>query len=213
MPPADSAPNSVYSVDPAVLNDDTLDTPSFMYTAGAQLIFRANYDLEESTAAVAYDAGVLEISINGSAFQDIITAGGSFVSGGYNHTDISTGFSNPCLPSRPNWSGISNGGSGGFETTTVNLPATGVGQPVKIRWRMCSDVSVSHAGWRVDNVAVSGTCASPTPSATATATATATPTATATATATATSTPTPRPTPTPRSQPTPRPRPTPVPRS
>ena len=52
-------------------------------------------------------------------YQDIIDAGGSFVVGGYNHTDISTSFMNPCLPSRPNWSGISNGGAGGFETTTV----------------------------------------------------------------------------------------------
>ena len=210
-PVADSLPNSVYSVDPANLLDNRLDTPTIMYTAGAQLTFRQNYDLEQNSATVAYDAGVLEISIdNGTTYQDIITAGGSFVTGGYNHTSINTGFMNPCLPSRPNWSGISNTGSGGFETVTVNLPASGVGQQVKVRWRMCSDNSVSHAGWRVDNVSVN-VCGSPTPTPTATATATATTTATATATPTATATATatgpPRITPTPRPRPTPAPRP------
>ena len=46
--------------------------------------------------------------------------------------------------------------SGGFVTTTVNLPASGIGQPVKLRWRMGSDVSVTHAGWRVDSVSITG---------------------------------------------------------
>ncbi len=126
-----------------------------MYTAGSRLSFRQNYDLESSSATVAYDAGVLEISINGGAYTDIVTAGGTFATGGYNHTDISTGFTNPLLPSRPNWSGISNGGAGGFETCTVNLPASGAGQPVQFRWRMGSDSSVSHNGWRIDSVTIS----------------------------------------------------------
>jgi len=172
-PVADSPPNSVYSVDPANLLDNRLDTPTIMYGAGSQLTFRANYDLEQSDATTAFDCGVLEISVdNGATYQDIIAAGGSFVTGGYNHTAISTSFMNPCLPSRSNWSGISNGGSGGFQTTTVNLPASGVGQQVKLRWRMCSDNSVSHAGWRVDNVAISGPCGTPTPTPTASPTAT-----------------------------------------
>src|SRR5262249_24990144 len=145
-----------------------IDSATITYSAGSTLSFRQNYDLEQSSATVAFDLGVLEISVNGGAFQDIVTAGGSFVTGGYNHTSISTGFSNPCLPSRPNWSGISNGGTVGFETVTLNLPASGAGQPVKLRWRMCSDASVSHAGWRVDNVTVSGSCVSPTPTTTPT---------------------------------------------
>ncbi len=114
---------------------------------------RMNYDLEVSgSAGIAYDAGVLEISISGGAYADIIDAGGSWVTGGYNQTGINGGFSNPLLPSRPNWSGV----SGGFVTTTVNLPPSGVGQPVKLRWRMGSDSSVTHAGWRVDSVVISG---------------------------------------------------------
>jgi hypothetical protein len=154
-PAADTAPNAAFSQDPSNTCDNRLYTPSFTYASGAQMTFKQNYDLEQNTATTAYDAGVLEISINGGAYTDIVTAGGSFVTGGYNHTAINTGFSNPLLPSRPNWSGISNGGAGGFETCTVNLPAAGVGLPTKVRWRMGSDSTVSHAGWRLDSVSVS----------------------------------------------------------
>ncbi len=164
-PVADSLPNAVFSQDPANLLDNRLDTPTLtVNSASAQLTFRQNYDLEQSSAAIAYDVGVLEISINGGAYQDIIAAGGSFVSGGYNHTSISTGFANPCTVTAPihtttgGWSGISNGGSGGFETSTVTLPGAAVGQPVTLRWRMCSDNSVSHAGWRVDSAAIYEPC-------------------------------------------------------
>jgi hypothetical protein len=153
-PVADTAPNSAFTQDPANTCDNRINTPSFMYASGAQLSFRQNYDLEQQTATAAYDCGVLEISINGGAYADIVTAGGSFVTGGYNHTTINTGFTNPLLPSRANWSGVSSGGAGGFETCTVNLPAAGIGLPVKLRWRMGSDSSVSHAGWRIDTVTV-----------------------------------------------------------
>jgi hypothetical protein len=162
-PVADSPPNAAYSVDPSNVLDNRLDTPSFTYTGAAQVTFRQNFDLEQADANTAFDCGVLEISnpnINGGAFTDIITAGGSFVTGGYNHTAINGSFANPCLPTRPNWSGV----SGGFITSTANLPAAGIGQPSKLRWRMCSDNSVSHTGWRVDNVVVIGgyvCCTSP----------------------------------------------------
>ena len=50
---------------------------------------------------------VLEISINGGAFADIIQAGGNFISGGYTHTILS-GFGNP-IAGRMAWSGLSGG--------------------------------------------------------------------------------------------------------
>ncbi|HEU0209077.1 MAG TPA: dockerin type I domain-containing protein [Candidatus Udaeobacter sp.] len=160
-PVADSAPNAAFSQDPGNTCDNRLYTPTIMYSSGAQLTFRQNFDLEQNSATIAYDAGVLEISINGGAYTDIISAGGSWVTGGYTHTGINSTFSNPLLPSRPCWSGISSGGAGGFMTTTVSLPASGVGMPVKLRWRMGSDSSVSHAGWRVDSVAIYESCQAP----------------------------------------------------
>ena len=120
-----------------------LESPAFQVTtASAQLTSRNNYATE-----AGFDGGVLEISINGGTFQDILAAGGSFVSGGYNRT-LSTGFSNP-LPGRQAWSGS----SGGYITTVVNLPAAAVGN-VQFRWRMGSDSSVGATGWRVDSIQV-----------------------------------------------------------
>ena len=139
------------------------------------MTFRQNYLFEGTTTF--FDGGVLEISIGGGAFQDIIAAGGSFVTGGYTGT-ISSSFSNP-LAGRQAWGASSNG----FITTTVNLPPAAAGQNIVLRWRMGSDTSGSGSGWRVDSIVLyaPGT-ACPAVSPTPTSTATATPTATATAT-------------------------------
>jgi hypothetical protein len=157
-PVADTAPNAVFSQDPANLCDNRLDTPSITYPSGAQLMFKQNYDLEMSSATVAYDAGVLELSSDGgTTWVDILAAGGTFAQGGYNHTSVSTGFANPLLADHcpggtcGNWSGIS---TGGFETCVVNLPNALAGSNVKFRFRMGSDNSVSHNGWRVDTVKI-----------------------------------------------------------
>ena len=60
---------------------------------------------------------------------DIVAAGGSFVSGGYN-TTLSGDYGNP-LAGQQAWSG----NSGGFTTTVVNLPAAAAGQNIQLRWR------------------------------------------------------------------------------
>ncbi len=107
------------------------------------MTFRNNFDLETT-----FDGGVLEIAIGAGAFTDIITAGGSFVAGGYNSV-ISTAFGSP-IGGRNAWSGI----SGGFITTTVNLPAAAAGQNIRLRFRRATDNSVSQVGWRVDTISI-----------------------------------------------------------
>jgi hypothetical protein len=140
----DTAPNAAFAPDATTVHDVRLDSPVIAVgLAGGQLSFRNNYNTESG-----FDGGVLEISINGGAFTDILAAGGSFVSGGYNRT-LSTGFSNP-LPGRQAWSGNSNG----YITTVVNLPVAAAGQNVQLRWRMGSDSSVAATGWRVDTIAM-----------------------------------------------------------
>ena len=129
---ADTAPNAAFSPDPSGVGVNELDTPSIAINSGvAQLTFRQNYSLVLSTTnnLIGYDGGVLEIAIGGGSYQDIVTAGGSFISGGYNMT-LSGDYSNP-LAGRQAWSG----NSGSFITTTVNLPATAAGQNVQLRWR------------------------------------------------------------------------------
>ena len=155
-PPADSPPNAAFVDDPATISDKQLlspDIPVFADGPPAKISFRNNFNLQDG-----FDGGVLEISFDeGLTFQDILAAGGAFVSGGYNGT-ISSCCGNP-LADRQAWTG----NSGGFITTTVNLPYSSL--PIMLRWRMGSDSSISGEGWRIDTVVITLPCPSPPPTA------------------------------------------------
>ena len=110
------------------------------------------------------DGMVLEISINGGAYQDIVAAGGSFVTGGYTHT-ISSCCGSP-IAGRMAWSGLSAGTTAApaYITTTVNLPAAANGQSVRFKWRDATDnsgVAAGTAGVRIDSI-TGIACAAPT---------------------------------------------------
>jgi PKD repeat protein/endonuclease/exonuclease/phosphatase family metal-dependent hydrolase len=129
---ADTAPNAAFSPDVGSVGVNELDTPSIPINSSvAQLTFRQNYGLAASVtnSSIGYDGGVLEIAIGGGSYTDIVTAGGSFVSGGYN-TTLSGSYGNP-LAGGQAWSG----NSGGFTATVVNLPAAAAGQNIQLRWR------------------------------------------------------------------------------
>jgi hypothetical protein len=148
-PPADTLPNAALIDDPATISDMQLLSPNIVYPADGgrvQLFFRNNFNLQDG-----FDGGVLEISFDGgSTFQDVVAAGGTFVSGGYNGT-ISTCCGNP-LAGRQAWTG----NSGGFSTVRVNLPHPG--GTYMLRWRMGSDSSISGEGWRIDSVSITQYC-------------------------------------------------------
>ncbi len=152
-----SAPNCLFLADQGGISDKVIDTPSLVISsAAAQLSFSNNWDMESSDQD--YDGCVLEVSINGGAFVDILAAGGSFVSNGYNAT-ISTDAMNP-IGGREAW----GNSSGGYVPTVVNLGANVNGQTIKLRFRMGTDEALGSAGWRIDNVAVTdATCAGPVP--------------------------------------------------
>jgi PKD repeat protein len=140
----DTVPNAAFSSDASTNGVNELDSPSMSVpSAGAQLTFRHNYNTESG-----FDGCVLEIKIGTGPYTDILAAGGTFVSGGYNQT-INSGTGNP-LGGRSGWSGS----SGGFITTIVNLPLATVGQTVQFRWRLGSDSSIGATGWFVDSVAL-----------------------------------------------------------
>jgi hypothetical protein len=141
---ADSAPNRAFAGDPSTTSDNVLVSPAIAVPAsGARLTFRHLFNTEDG-----WDGGVLEIAIGGGAFQDIVTAGGSFVTGGY----TGTVFVSSAL--RSGWTGLSPGGT--YLTTSVNLPAAAGGQTVVLRWRMVSDTNTAGVGWSVDTIALSG---------------------------------------------------------
>ena len=138
----DSAPNAMYASEAGAVGDSFLLTPVMAVTeANARLTFRHAFDLETT-----FDGGVLEISIGGGAFIDILAAGGSFVEGEYTEL-ISSSYSSP-IAGRDAWSGDSVA----FIQTTAVLPAAAAGQNVQLRWRCSTDASATGNGWYVDSV-------------------------------------------------------------
>ena len=141
---SDTAPNNAFCPDPANPGLSELVSPVINLPTGpVQLSFRNSYDLESS-----YDGGVLEISINGGAFTDILAAGGSFVSGGYSGT-LGNTTGNP-IGGRSAWTG----NSGGYLTSVINLPAAASGQPIQLKWRCGTDTGTGYTGWHLDGIAV-----------------------------------------------------------
>ena len=147
-----SPPNDATANDPATVNAAALVSPPILVTtAGSKISFKNNYNTEST-----FDGMVLEYTTNGgTTWTDVITGGGSAVSGGYNAT-ISTGFMSP-IGGRQAWSGNSNG----YINTVINLPASLNGQTVQFRWLMASDSSVAGTAVRVEDVQVinGSTCA------------------------------------------------------
>ncbi len=140
---SDTAPNNAVATDPNNVGESDLISAVFTpTTSSARITFRNNYNLENG-----FDGSVLEIKIGASgAFTDILSAGGSFLTGGYNAT-LPTAYSNP-LGGRSAWTG----NSGGYITTTIQLPAAAAGQPVQLRWRLGSDISVAGTNQRIDTI-------------------------------------------------------------
>lgn len=147
----DTPPNAAFAFETTNAGIAQLISPPIsIATPSAKLTFRQNYNLEALTNA--FDGGVLEIQIGASPFLDILAAGGSFISGGYNQTIRSDPPGDNPLDGREVWGGL----SGGFITTTVNLPAAAAGQSVVFKWSLGTDNgnAFGGAGWYVDTIAV-----------------------------------------------------------
>ncbi|HEY0458563.1 MAG TPA: M36 family metallopeptidase [Pyrinomonadaceae bacterium] len=148
---ADTAANSAFAVDPTTVGGGTdLTSPAIpISSAAATVSFRNRFDTEGG-----WDGGALEISINGGAFQDIVTAGGRAIVNGYNGA-LGAGVNNP-LANRSAWSG----NSGGYITSTIQLPASAAGQNVQLKWRFGADDNTAgtgpNSGWYVDTIRVFG---------------------------------------------------------
>lgn len=185
----DTPSNDAFASAPASVGTTDLISPQvYLPVSGTAVTasFRNNYNLQSG-----FDGMVLEVSVDGGAYQDVVAAGGSFVTGGYNGT-ISTATSSP-IAGRAAWTG----NSGGYITTTMLLPVAANGHYIRGKLRMATDSSVASTGVRIDSIVVSPcpvNTASPTSTPTYTPTRTATPTSTPTYTPTRTATPTNTPT-------------------
>jgi hypothetical protein len=150
-----SPPNDAFASAVPTVGYTELLTPSYFAGSTGQMRFLTAFNLEDESATVGNDGMVLEISINGGPFQDIVAAGGSFVTGGYNKT-ISSGSGSP-IAGRAAWSGLSGGTETfpSYLTTTVNLPVAAYDQMIQMKWIVATDnsgISGGDSGARIDSI-------------------------------------------------------------
>jgi uncharacterized repeat protein (TIGR01451 family) len=160
----DTSPNSAFADEPPSPGVEDLLSPVIpIASTNAQLTFRNSFNTEADPAVgtECFDGGLLEIQVGTNDFADILTAGGSFVVGGYNRTiTTSTNSDNPLQGHR-----VWGGNSGGFINTVVNLPASAAGQSIQLRWRFSVDTGNFYGGfgWYIDGLSVKdgGSCCNP----------------------------------------------------
>ncbi|MBD2036350.1 DUF4347 domain-containing protein [Leptolyngbya sp. FACHB-321] len=145
-----SAPNSAFTTDFGSTSTNYLTSPVFNLPSTTPLTFDHRYGTDGS-----FDGGVLDISINGGAFTDILSAGGSFVQGGY-VGNLNGAESSP-FGIRQAWFGSLST----FSTVVVNLPGAAVGQNIQLRWGFSAGSFAGGLGWFIDNIIV-GSNAPPT---------------------------------------------------
>jgi extracellular elastinolytic metalloproteinase len=140
--------------DPAVVTDQRLTTVAAgNIPAGFTMSFFHRFNTEAAaTPTLGYDGHVLEYSLDGTTWTDILAAQGPvpanpsrFIQNGYNRT-ISPDFSSPLI-NRQAWSGDNLN----FQEVRVNL-ADFAGQSPFFRFRFASDVSVADVGVWIDDI-------------------------------------------------------------
>ena len=112
----------------------------------AYVTFSQRYQTENT-----FDGGVLEISINGGPFTDILAAGGSFITGGY--TGTISPFDGSPIAGRPSWTGLSAGWPG-YQVSTASFPPSAFNQSIRLRWRFVPDFIVPSVGQWIDSVGI-----------------------------------------------------------
>ena len=126
------------------LADGALQSEAFALDgAAAVLRFWHWMDAETSAAypGMAYDGGLVEISVNGGAWTQVTPAGG------YTHTVRTGGTPGPFPAGTAIFSGT-------FDWGEEEIDLTGVSGSVRVRFRFGTDGAVEREGWYVDDVEV-----------------------------------------------------------
>jgi bacillolysin len=154
---AHSGTISLFGPDTAARGENILTmTGSVSLPAGGSSFLRFDhaYGFDDSASGVAFDGGVLEVSVNGGAFQDI---GSRLTDVGYNGV-ITTTSNNP-LGGHAAFIGESNGYRASRATLT-----TLAGNSVSFRFRIATNSGTNPdgtpAGWFVDDIHIYS-CAPP----------------------------------------------------
>lgn len=124
-----------------------LSPPQQLGDSAVVLTFRHAYDLTSRR-----DGAVLEGSLDGEDWFDILESEAVVTGGGYSDRLFNFLSLGSALRGRNAWTGASSG----FITTTIELPAQWSGRSLRLRWRVAHDFSRSGDGWRIDSVSLSG---------------------------------------------------------
>jgi hypothetical protein len=158
---SDTGPNAAFLDDALDYADSSLYSATYSVTSSdiPYVVFHHSFVLWSPDASSlnngSFNGGVLEVSIDGGSFVDIVASGGAFYgSGGYN-AHLDTKFENP-IDQPPAGRAVWSGDSGGFITTTAIIPPTAVGHKIQLRWRLGTSGGSrsydTHSGWWVDSV-------------------------------------------------------------
>jgi hypothetical protein len=127
-----SPPHALFAGSTGSNADTAIETPVIQLNLPApQLVFRHRF-----LAAECCERGSLDIGVGTGPFTPLPSVGATYLTGA------------------PGPSGAWTGDSGGFITTTVNLPASLIGQNVRFRWRYVSTTFTPQLGWWIDNIAL-----------------------------------------------------------
>jgi len=135
---AHSPTHAWWCSDPDGASEKHLTTPSLTIGDTAELSFWHRVDTE-----AGFDGGVLELSVNGGAFQDL---GAHVTQGGYN--DAISDWSSTPLAGREVWAGTL-----AWQQVRADLSAFGPAD-IRVRFRFASDGSVGGSGWWIDDLLV-----------------------------------------------------------
>ncbi|MEO6753646.1 MAG: S8 family serine peptidase [Chthoniobacteraceae bacterium] len=151
-----SASHSYFASGPGAKNIDDLYSPVIDIPPGSsnlRLTFYHDFDLQNTR-----DGGVMEFSINGGAWFDVISSGSgaAFSTGGYNGTLATTNPSssrNP-LAGRSAWTGVKTG----FSQVALDLTdaVKYAGKNLQVRWRLATNGSTASNGWYIDDLVLAG---------------------------------------------------------
>ncbi|MGB1130249.1 MAG: MBG domain-containing protein, partial [Haloferula sp.] len=147
---ADTPPNAAFSPGVTSVGDAFLNVSAGIIDSdGPTLSFRHSFDLENQR-----DGAVLEARLDGGSWFDLLGSAATVSAGGYSSTIGGGG--RPTLRSSLDGRNAWTGSSGGFITTSIDLPSAWGGQNLELRWLLAHDSGTAGAGWYVDSVELGG---------------------------------------------------------
>jgi hypothetical protein len=140
-----------FGVDSASTSDTALESPALQVGAAPFVItFDHRFGFEDSGGVGPFfDGGVIEVSRNGGAWEDIST----LIEPGYGGT-LFVGSGNPLGGRRAFVS--RNASFPARDTVSLNLGTALAGQSVRIRFRIGTDEAANDIGWEIDNIGFQG---------------------------------------------------------